>query len=94
MQIKDSRHGQPISFEYIQKVNPDWLFVVDTDAARGNAGAGARAVLDNPLVAQTTAWDNNQVVYLSPDAYLALGGYYQWMKDLETIKTAFSKAPQ
>ncbi len=93
MQIKDNRHGQPISLEYIQKVNPDWLFVVDTSAVRGNAGAGAQAVLNNPLVAQTTAWNKDQVVYLSPDAYLALGGYYQWMKDLETIKDAFSKAP-
>ncbi|MCG3809933.1 ABC transporter substrate-binding protein, partial [Psychrobacter sp. Ps4] len=24
-QIADARHGQPISFEYIQKTNPDWL---------------------------------------------------------------------
>ena len=91
-QISDARHGQPISFEYIQKTNPDWLFVIDRSAAIGEDGAGAKAVLDNPLVAQTTAWSKDQVVYLSPDSYLAFGGYYQWMQDLTTIKDAFANA--
>ncbi|KRG32681.1 ABC transporter substrate-binding protein [Psychrobacter sp. P11F6] len=91
-QIADARHGQPISFEYIQKTNPDWLFVVDRSAAIGEDGAGAKAVLDNPLVAQTNAWSKNQVVYLSPDSYLAFGGYYQWMQDLTIIKEAFANA--
>ena len=91
-QIADARHGQPVSFEYLQKTNPDWLFVVDRSAAIGEDGAGAKAVLDNPLVAQTNAWSKNQVVYLSPDSYLAFGGYYQWMQDLTTIKDAFASA--
>ncbi|WP_198331754.1 siderophore ABC transporter substrate-binding protein [Psychrobacter aquimaris] len=91
-QIADSSHGQPISFEYLQKTNPDWLFVIDRSAAIGADGAGAKAVLDNPLVAQTNAWSKNQVVYLSPDSYLAFGGYYQWMQDLTTIKEAFANA--
>ena len=91
-QIADASHGQPISFEYIQKVNPDWLFVVDRSAAIGEDGIGAKAVLDNPLVAQSTAWSKQQVVYLSPDSYLAFGGYYQWMQDLTTIKDAFANA--
>ncbi|MGP5360377.1 siderophore ABC transporter substrate-binding protein [Psychrobacter celer] len=91
-QIKDGRHGQPISFEYLQKTNPDWLFVVDRSAAIGEDSVGAKAVLDNPLVAQTTAWQKDQVVYLSPDSYLAFGGYYQWIQDLTTIKNAFASA--
>ena len=91
-QVSDARHGQPISFEYIQKVNPDWLFVLDRSAAIGEDSIGAKAVLDNPLVAQTNAWSKDQVVYLSPDSYLAFGGYNQWMQDLTTIKDAFTKA--
>lgn len=91
-QIKEGRHGQPISFEYLQKTNPDWLFVIDRSAAIGEDSVGAKAVLDNPLVAQTNAWSKQQVVYLSPDSYLAFGGYYQWMQDLTTIKTAFANA--
>lgn len=90
--IDEARHGQPISFEYIQKVNPDWLFVLDRSAAIGEDSIGAKAVLDNPLVAQTNAWSKDQVVYLSPDSYLAFGGYNQWMQDLTTIKDAFNKA--
>ncbi len=88
--IHSGSHGQPISFEYIKKTNPDWLFVLDRSAAIGEDGKGAKAVLDNPLVAQTPAWKNQQVVYLSPDSYLAFGGYHQWMQDLTTIKKAFS----
>ena len=91
-QIADAPHGQPVSFEYIQKANPDWLFVIDRSAAIGEDGIGAKAVLDNPLVAQTNAWSKQQVVYLSPDSYLAFGGYYQWMQDLTTIKDAFANA--
>ena len=91
-QVSDARHGQPISFEYIQKVNPDWLFVLDRSAAIGEDSVGAKAVLDNPLVAQTNAWSKDQVVYLSPDSYLAFGGYYQWIQDLTTIKNAFASA--
>lgn len=91
-QIADAAHGQPVSFEYLQKTNPDWLFVIDRSAAIGEDGAGAKAVLDNPLVAQTSAWSKNQVVYLSPDSYLAFGGYYQWIQDLSNIKEAFAAA--
>lgn len=89
--IEDSRHGQPVSFEYLQKINPDWLFVLDRSSAIGQEGVGAKQVLDNPLVHQTKAWKNNQVVYLSPDSYLAFGGYYQWLADAKIISDAFAK---
>lgn len=86
--IQEARHGQPITFEYLQKVNPDWLFVLDRSAAVGEEGASAQSVLDNPLVHQTNAWKNNQIVYLSPDSYLAFAGYYQWIKDTKIITEA------
>ncbi len=89
--IQDSRHGQPVTFEYIQKVNPDWLFVLDRSSAIGEEGVGAKAVLDNPLMHKTTAWSKNQIVYLSPDSYLAFGGYYQWLADAKIISDSFGK---
>ena len=89
--IEDARHGKPVSFEYIKEVNPDWLFVLDRTSAIGTEGVGAKQVLDNELVHQTTAWKNNQIVYLSPDSYLAYGGYYQWITDANNITKAFSK---
>ena len=33
--VKEAAHGDPISFETIQKSNPDMLFVIDRDAAIG-----------------------------------------------------------
>ena len=51
-------------------------------------------VLDNPLIHKTTAWQKGQIVYLSPDSYLAFGGYYQWHKDAQIILDAFNKTAQ
>ena len=89
--IEDARHGQPVSFEYLQKVDPDWLFVLDRTSAIGEEGIGAKAVLDNPLVHQTKAWKSDHVVYLSPDSYLAFGGYYQWLKDAKAVTESMGK---
>lgn len=88
--IEEARHGQPISFEYIQKTDPDWLFVLDRGAAVGEEGASAKSVLDNPLMHSTKAYKNGQIVYLSADSYLAFGGYYQWLTDAKTVTDAFS----
>ncbi|KAE9538716.1 siderophore ABC transporter substrate-binding protein [Ursidibacter maritimus] len=89
--IKGAGHGQPISFELVQKLNPDWLFVLDRISAIGKEGKAAKEVLDNELVHQTKAWKNNQIVYLSGASYLAPGGFEQIKMDLTTIKNAFEK---
>ncbi|WP_230660633.1 siderophore ABC transporter substrate-binding protein [Psychrobacter sp. I-STPA10] len=90
--IGAATHGEPISFEYIQKINPDWLLVLDHDAATGKAGENARVVLDNPLIQQTTAWQKQQIIYLSRDSYLAFGSYYHWINDAKLIQAGYSKA--
>ncbi|MGK8251608.1 siderophore ABC transporter substrate-binding protein [Moraxella lacunata] len=86
----EERHGQPISFEYIQKVDPDWLFVLDRGSAIGEEGVSAKEVLNNPLMHNTKAYKNNQIVYVSADSYLAFGGYYQWLKDTKIVTDAFN----
>lgn len=88
--IQEARHGQPISFEYLQKVDPDWLFVLDRTSAVGEEGVSAKEVLNNPLMHNTKAYKNNQIVYVSPDSYLAFGGYYQWLKDTKIVADAFN----
>ena len=90
--IKEGSHGQPVSFEYIKEKNPDWLFVLDRSAAIGEEGQAAREVLDNPLVAQSTAWKKGQVVYLPPETYLAAGGAQELLNAGNLLKDAFSKA--
>ena len=90
--IKEGSHGQPVSFEYIKEKNPDWLFVLDRSAAIGEEGQAAREVLNNPLVAQSTAWKKGQVVYLPPETYLATGGAQELLNAGNLLKDAFSQA--
>ncbi len=65
----EAQHGEAVSFEFVARADPDWLFVLDRDAATGEAGKSAEQVLDNALVARTKAWQQKQVVYLDPQAW-------------------------
>ena len=85
-------HGQPVTFEYIKKTIPDWLFVLDRSAAIGEEGKAAKDVLDNPLVAETTAWKKGQVVYLPPETYLAAGGAQKLLNASKQVTEAFNAA--
>lgn len=88
--IEAATHGEAISFEFILETNPDWLIVVDRDAAIGEAGVAAAQILDNELVAQTTAWANGQVVYVdSSDAYIVMGGLGALTNLVDGFLTAF-----
>ena len=57
-------------------LNPDYLFVLDRDSAINTEGAKlAREVMENELVKKTSAYQNGNVVYLTPSVwYLAEGG--------------------
>lgn len=90
--IKEGSHGQPVSFEYIKQHNPDWLFVLDRGAAIGEEGQAAKDVLNNPLVAETTAWKKGRVVYLVPETYLAAGGAQELLNAANQVKEAFAAA--
>lgn len=72
--LDTGNHGQAMSHEFILETNPDWLFVVDRDAAIGREGSAAHQVLDNELVRQTTAWQQEQVIYLDPVGWYLVGG--------------------
>jgi iron complex transport system substrate-binding protein len=90
--LKPSLHGEAISPELIMKANPDWLFVIDRDAAIGKQGA-AQQVLDNPLVQRTHAWQSKQVVYLDPvNWYLVGTGIQAVNKMLQQLDDAFDAA--
>lgn len=71
--LTTSNHGQAISFEFVHKTDPDWLFVIDRDAAIGREGTSARRLLDNELMHKTTAWQKNQIVYLDAMNWYLLG---------------------
>ncbi|MBK1781135.1 siderophore ABC transporter substrate-binding protein [Advenella sp. WQ 585] len=85
----DATHGQPVSFEFIQKLNPDWVIVMDRTSAINAKGENAKVVLDNALLKNTTAFSKNQVIYLDSSSYLSSGGYQQLMTELELLTQAF-----
>ena len=90
--IEEATHGEPISFEFLLEHDPDWLFVIDRDAATGEEGGQpAEQVLDNDLVHQTTAWRQDQIVYLDPfDWYIITGaGLDSMQRMLDELEAAF-----
>ncbi len=90
--LATTNHGQAVNAEFILKTNPDWLFVIDRDAATGRGSDAAKKVLDNDLVAQTKAWKNKQVVYLDPvNWYLVGGGLTALQASVDQIAKAITK---
>ncbi|EIM27485.1 ABC-type enterochelin transport system, periplasmic component [Microvirga lotononidis] len=90
--LATTNHGQAVSAEFILKTDPDWLFVIDRDAVVGREGGAAKNVLDNELVAQTTAWKQKQVVYLDPvNWYLVGGGLTALQASVDQIAKAVAK---
>lgn len=79
--IEVSIHGQRISSEYISKKNPDYLFVIDRDAAIGE-GAAAKEVVENSLVKKTDAYQNDNIVYLNPNYWYLSGGGLASMEEM------------
>lgn len=91
-QIEVSKHGQAVSFEYLLKTNPDWLLVLDRDAAIGREGASAQKLLDNKLVHATKAWRNQQIVYLNATNWYVLSnaGPTAIRENLKQLSDAFA----
>lgn len=72
-----STHGNETSFELLVKLNPQYLFVLDRDAAIQAQGAKlAQEIIENQLVMKTDAYKNGNIVYLDNPAvwYTAEGG--------------------
>ncbi|MHA6300092.1 siderophore ABC transporter substrate-binding protein [Devosia sp. CAU 1758] len=88
--VEAATHGDAISFEFILETNPDLLLVIDRDAATGQGAAAA--ILDNELVAETTAWKNGAVVYIDPvRAYIVNGGLVSFGLMADQVTEALSQ---
>lgn len=90
--LEVATHGQVISYEYILEKNPDWLFVIDRDAAIGQGGAQPAAqLLDNEITTRTKAAQNGHIVYLDPvRMYLTSSGLRAEEQIVEEITTAIA----
>ena len=70
-------HGNESSFELIVELDPDYMFVLDRDAAIATEGAQlAQEIVENELVIGTDVYANGNIVYLANPAvwYTAEGG--------------------
>ncbi len=68
-------HGNVVGYEYVAAVNPEILFLLDRGAAIGNEST-LDSVINNSLIANTEAGQNNQIYTLSGVAwYIAPGGF-------------------
>ncbi|GAA4688514.1 siderophore ABC transporter substrate-binding protein [Streptomyces chumphonensis] len=82
--------------ETIAELNPDWLIVLDRDAAVGTED-GAEAVAAKKVVDGTEAWDKttfrkqDQVIYLGNDFYLT-EGIQAYTDAFDQVATAFKAA--
>ncbi|MGF1755080.1 siderophore ABC transporter substrate-binding protein [Vibrio makurazakiensis] len=73
--IKTSRHGDLISFEYIATANPDYLLVLDRDQAIGRSQGKALQQFNNPLINNTSAARNKKIAHLNAQAwYISASG--------------------
>lgn len=72
--VTAATHGEAISFEFLHQTDPDWLIVIDRDAAVGRAGDAARRTLDNELVAATSAARNGRILYVDTARWYLVGG--------------------
>ena len=72
-----STHGNEASFEFVVEKDPQYIFVMDRDAAINAEGAQlAQEIVENELVKGTDAYKNGNIVYLEHPAvwYTAEGG--------------------
>ena len=91
-ELNVSNHGQAVSFEFIAEMDPDWLFVIDRDAAIGREGVSAQRMLDNELMRPTKAWKNKRVVYLNGFNWYLLGsaGLTAMQQNVDDIAAALA----
>ena len=76
-EIDTATHGNEASFEFVVEKDPDYIFVLDRDAAIQTEGAQlAQEIVENELVKGTRAYTDGHIVYLSSPAvwYTAEGG--------------------
>nr|WP_066131368.1 siderophore ABC transporter substrate-binding protein [Bordetella ansorpii] len=88
-----SNHGQAVSFEFLAQTDPDWLFVIDRDAAIGREGVSAQRLLDNELVRATRAWRTGRIVYLNAYNWYLLGsaGLAGMQQNVDDLAQALAK---
>lgn len=85
------RHGNPVSSEFIQKVNPDIIFIIDRSRVVDNSVTNKQEI-ENPLIKETNAAKNDKIYYLNPEIwYMAGGGIASVHEMIQEVTDALDK---
>ncbi|MEZ8101826.1 siderophore ABC transporter substrate-binding protein [Vibrio bivalvicida] len=90
--IKESRHGDLVSYEFIREKNPSTLLVIDKDVLI-NKGKGSTVKRDfeNDLVKATNAYQEKKLAYLDINAwYLSIAGMRATEQMIDDVNLATS----
>lgn len=83
------RHGNLVSFEFIQEKNPDVLFVLDKDELVNHGQSSVKDSFNNALIQSTNAYKNSKIDYLDINAwYVSIAGVHsteQMIKDIKKV---------
>lgn len=83
--IESSSHGSNFGYEAILEFDPEVLFVIDRTAAIGDE-SNIESDMENEIIQQTTAYQNDRIIYLDgPLWYLGGGGLQSELAKVEEI---------
>lgn len=94
-----ARGAPAYTFEDLAKLQPQWIYVIDRNAATGSAAGDAQSVpaqkaLDNAQIASTPAAQKGQVVFLDPKGWYLMGstGPTALLSNIAQLKRAYANA--
>ena len=89
--IKSSRHGDLISYEFISKSNPSILFIIDRDKLVNKGKSTTKEDFNNALIKTTKAYKNNKITFLDLNAwYLSIAGVTATEQMIKDIKNTIN----
>lgn len=84
--LEVATHGQPVSNELILKTNPDYIFIVDRNAAVESIPTN-KSEIENVMIQKTNAFKNGKITYLDAGYWYLSGGgtasTQQMIKDVQ-----------
>ncbi len=94
--VKDlsAKDRHPVKLEDVAKADPDWLFVIDRNAATGREGKPTRQLLEESVIRDSRAAKNKRIVYLDPYNWYIMGsaGLNAMQQNIEQISAALDAA--
>ncbi|PTF04695.1 transferrin-binding protein [Staphylococcus devriesei] len=88
--MKENSAGNTVTYEYLNKVNPDKLMVIDR--TKNGDDKTLPSVLDNDVIKNMKAVKNDQIYQFETNAwYFSEGGINTTIEQLDKIEKAFKK---